>query len=183
MDNVIIHPAAHVSDEAAIGEGTRIWINAQIREHAVIGRNCIVGKDTYVDHHVVIGSGVKIQNGVSVYHGVTIEDEVFVGPNAAFTNDRVPRAFLPDWQVTPTLVRRGASIGANATIVCGIELGEYCMVGAGSVVTRSVPAHALVVGNPARVIGRVCRCGRRIDGESACPACGEPAPAQIGEKR
>ena len=113
-----IDPSAHVSERAKIGAGTKIWINAQIREDAEIGENCVIGKDVYIDHAVKIGNGVKIQNGVSVFNGVTIEDDVFVGPNAVFTNDYYPRGFIQDWEVSETLVRRGASIGANATIVC-----------------------------------------------------------------
>jgi acetyltransferase-like isoleucine patch superfamily enzyme len=158
-----IHPTAVVDPGASIGAGTRVWVNVQVREGAQVGENCILSKDVYVDHDVIIGSGCKIQNGVSVYNGVTIEDEVFVGPNACFTNDRVPRANNPDWKVTPTRVRRGASIGANATIVCGVDIGEYAMVAAGSVVTKDVPAFALVMGNPARVVGRVDEAGNRVD--------------------
>ena len=162
-EGVYIDPTAHVSEKADIGSGTKVWINSQIREDAVIGENCIIGKDTYVDFGVRIGNRVKIQNGVSVYHGVTIADDVFIGPNATFTNDFYPRAFLGDFSVRGTIVERGASVGANATIVCGNTLGQYCMVGSGSVVTHDVPAYALVVGNPARVIGYVCRCGQRVE--------------------
>ncbi|MCL2670456.1 MAG: N-acetyltransferase [Clostridiales bacterium] len=172
MEEVFIHPSAHVSEKAEIGRGTKIWINAQIRENVRIGENCIISKDTYIDMGVSIGNGVKVQNGVSVYHGVTIADDVFVGPNACFTNDQCPRAFNADWKVRETKVGRGASIGANATIVCGIHLGEYCMVGAGSVVTKDVPPYTLVVGNPARPVGRICRCGERLQ-DGACPVCGE----------
>lgn len=173
MSDIFIHPSAHVSSEARIGKGTKIWINSQIREKAEIGEDCIISKDTYIDTGVKIGSRVKVQNGVSIYHGVEIEEEVFVGPNAAFTNDFVPRAFNADWKITKTLVRRGASIGANATIICGNTVGEYALVGAGSVVTRDVPDHGLVVGNPARLIGYVCRCGERLDSMGTCAACGE----------
>lgn len=161
--SAVIHPSATVDDRASIGDGTRVWINVQIREGASIGRDCILSKDVYIDHEVSIGDRCKVQNSVSVYNGVTIEDEVFVGPNACFTNDRIPRAFLADWKVTPTLVKRGASIGANATIVCGVTIGEYAMVGAGSVVTRDVEPHALVVGNPAKVVGYVDREGNRLE--------------------
>lgn len=146
------HPTAEVSPLASIGPGTKIWNQVQIREEAVIGSDCIISKDVYIDKGVIIGNGVKIQNSVSVYHGVTIEDDVFVGPNATFTNDMFPRADNPDWQVVPTLVKRGASIGANATIVCGVTIGERAMVGAGAVVTKDVPPSALVVGNPARIL-------------------------------
>jgi UDP-2-acetamido-3-amino-2,3-dideoxy-glucuronate N-acetyltransferase len=161
MNQTYIHPTADVSPKAKLGIGTKIWNQCQVRENAVIGENCIISKDVYVDHGVVIGNRVKIQNGVSVYNGVTVEDDVFLGPHCVLTNDFRPRAFNTDWKVALTLIRRGASIGAGAIIVCGTELGEYCMIGAGAVVTKSVPPHALVVGNPARIIGYVCKCGER----------------------
>jgi UDP-2-acetamido-3-amino-2,3-dideoxy-glucuronate N-acetyltransferase len=161
--DVYIHPSANVSANARIGAGTRIWINVQVREDAEIGEHCIVSKDVYVDHGVRIGHRCKIQNGVSVYHGVTLGDEVFVGPNVTFTNDRVPRAFNPDWTITPTEVRSGASLGANATIVCGVTIGECAMVAAGSVVTRDVPPFTLVMGNPARAVARIDRMGNRLE--------------------
>jgi len=173
MSGVFIHDSAHVSAGARIGSGTKVWINSQIREDAEIGEDCIISKDTYIDTGVRIGSRVKVQNGVSIYHGVDIEDDVFVGPNATFTNDYVPRAFNADWKISKTLVRRGASIGANATIICGHTIGEFAMVGAGSVVTKDVPAHGLVVGNPAKLIGFVCRCGQRLNGSQTCLSCGE----------
>jgi len=160
--STFIHPSAHVSKEASIGEGTKVWINAQIRERAVIGADCIISKDTYIDADVTIGRACKIQNGVSLYHGVSIEDEVFVGPNATFTNDKVPRAFDPNWKITPTHIAKGASIGANATIVCGITIGQYAMVAAGSVVTKDVAPHSLVMGNPARFVSWIDRMGNKI---------------------
>jgi acetyltransferase-like isoleucine patch superfamily enzyme len=168
-----IHPTAHIAESVRVGEGTKIWINVQIRENAEIGHHCIISKDVYIDHAVKIGNRCKIQNSVSVYNGVTIEDDVFVGPNVAFTNDRVPRAFNTDWKITPTLIKRGVSIGANATVVCGIEIGDYAMVAAGSVVTKSVPSHALVMGNPARVVGYVCQCGHRVNHDGLCKVCGK----------
>jgi acetyltransferase-like isoleucine patch superfamily enzyme len=161
-EGVTIHPSATVDDRAEIGEGTKIWVNVQVREGTRIGRRCILSKDVYVDHGVAIGDNCKIQNSVSVYSGVTIEDDVFIGPNACFTNDKVPRAFNAEWSVTPTLVRRGASIGANATIVCGIEIGEYAMVAAGAVVTKDVAPYTLVAGNPARPLGRIDKDGNRV---------------------
>jgi UDP-2-acetamido-3-amino-2,3-dideoxy-glucuronate N-acetyltransferase len=173
MSNVFIHPSANVSDKAKIGDDTKVWINVQVRENVKIGANCIISKDVYLDHGVTVGDRCKIQNSVSVYSGVTIEEDVFVGPNVAFTNDKIPRAFNTEWKITPTLVEKGASIGANATIVCGVTIGRYAMVAAGSVVTKSVPEHALVIGNPARVIAYVCECGNRIDSQNKCTVCGK----------
>lgn len=178
--DVFIHPSASVSDLADIGSGTKIWINSQIREHVKIGENCIISKDTYIDAGVSIGNRCKIQNGVSVYHGVTIEDDVFVGPNVAFTNDFYPRAFSQDWEVSDTHIMRGASIGANATIVCRHTLGEYCMVGSGSVVTKDVAPYTLVAGNPARPHGYVCRCGKPLkNGSTTCSSCGFTLPIGV----
>jgi UDP-2-acetamido-3-amino-2,3-dideoxy-glucuronate N-acetyltransferase len=184
-----VHPSAEVSPEAHVGAGTRIWRQAHIREGASIGSDCNIGKGVYIDTHVRIGSRVKIQNSVSVFEGVTLEDGVFVGPHVCFTNDLFPRAITPsgklksaaDWRITPTLVRYGASIGAGAIIVCGVTVGSFALVGAGSVVTRDVPAHALVLGNPARQHGYVCRCAQRLTGireqggklSGWCEACGQ----------
>lgn len=163
MSEVFIHPTASVSPKAQLGQGTKVWINVQIRENAVIGDNCIVSKDVYIDHAVTIGDRCKIQNSVSVYNGVTIGNDVFVGPNACFTNDRVPRAFNADWQITPTFVKDGASIGANSTLICGITVGEYAMVAAGSVVTRDVEPYTLVMGNPARPVARIDKAGNKVE--------------------
>jgi UDP-2-acetamido-3-amino-2,3-dideoxy-glucuronate N-acetyltransferase len=165
MKDVFIHNLAVVDEGAQIGKGTRIWHFAHVRGSAKIGDDCNIGKDVYVDADVVIGNNVKIQNGVSVYHGVTIEDDVFCGPHMTFTNDMYPRAFGDSFKVSKTLVKRGASIGAHATIVCDTTLGEYCMIGSGAVVTKDVPAYALVVGNPARLIGFVCTCGQPLKSE------------------
>ncbi|MDK2070752.1 acyltransferase [Aliarcobacter butzleri] len=164
MANIYIHPTANVSEQSKIGNGTKIWINSQIREKSEIGENCIISKDTYIDTEVKIGNNCKIQNSVSVYHGVTIDDDVFVGPNACFTNDKVPRAFDPEWKITPTTVKRGASIGANATIVCGVTIGEYAMVAAGSVVTKDVKPYSLVMGNPAKHFCYIDKMGNKIKG-------------------
>ncbi len=167
-----VHATAEVSDRAVIGENTKIWNLVQVRENACIGANCILSKNVYIDSDVVIGDHCKIQNNVNVYHGVTVEDEVFLGPSMTFTNDMFPRANNQDWIVTPTLVKKGASIGANATIVCGVTINEYAMVGAGSVVTKDVPAYGLVVGNPARIIGYVCKCGDRVaEPGMSCDKC------------
>ena len=165
-----VHPTAEVAEDATIGDGTSIWHHCQIRPRARIGQNCILGKGVYVDADVTIGDNVKIQNYSSVYHGVTLEDGVFVGPHVCFTNDMRPRAINPDgtlkaatdWKVSTTLVKRGAALGANSTIRCGVTIGEWAMVGSGSVVTRDVPAYGLVYGNPARLHGFVCPCGARL---------------------
>lgn len=169
---IFIHGTAEVSEKASVGDGTKIWNYAQVREEAVIGDHCILGKNVYIDKGVHIGNRVKIQNNVNVYHGVTIGDDVFLGPSMTFTNDLFPRAFSEEWEVYRTEVKMGASIGANATIVCGHTIGKYAMVGAGSVVTEDVSDYALVVGNPARQIGWVCECGNRLDDTGRCPKCG-----------
>ena len=166
-----IHPTAQVSPEARIGEGTSIWNQVQVRENAVIGKNCILSKGVYVDFGVRIGNNVKIQNGVSVYHGVTIEDGVFVGPHVCFTNDKYPRAVNPDgslkggddWQVSETLIKYGAALGARSLILSGITIGEWAMTAAGALVTHDVPPYGLVVGHPARLRGFVCPCGFRLE--------------------
>ena len=165
-----IHPTADVSPDAHIGAGTRIWRQAHVREHAHIGETCNIGKGVYIDTHVHIGSNAKIQNHASLFEGLTLEDGVFVGPHVCFTNDVLPRAITPDgklksaddWVITPTLVKYGASIGAGSIIICGITIGEFALIGAGSVVTRDVPPHALVFGNPARQHGYVCRCAHKL---------------------
>lgn len=182
-----IHPTAEVSPQAKIGEGSAIWNHAQVRENASLGENCILSKGVYIDAGVSIGNNVKIQNYVSVYHGVTIEDGVFVGPHVCFTNDLRPRAVNPDgslksaddWELSKTLVKRGAAIGANSTIICGVTIGEWAMIGSGSVVSKDVPNYGLVWGNPARLHGFVCPCGERLQLESQnaqvvnarCPKC------------
>lgn len=181
---VRIHATADVSDRAQIGPGSSIWNQSQVREDVQIGSNCIFGKDVYIDFGVQIGDNVKIQNGVSVYHGVTIESGVFVGPSAIFTNDKQPRAINPDgtskgandWEVSLTRIGYGASIGAGA-IILPVHVGQFAMVGAGAVVTKDVPDHALVIGNPARVVAYVCKCGKKLVEEStgaySCPVCKE----------
>lgn len=172
-NDVYIHSSAEVSDEAYIGECSRIWNQVQIREDARIGDYCNIGKNVYIDFGVDIGDRVKIQNNVSIFHGVTIEDDVFIGPSVTFTNDRFPRAFKDDYELGQTVVRKGASICANATIRCDVVIGEYATVAAGSVVTRNVSDHALVMGVPARVAGWVCECGRVLDEKYCCPDCGK----------
>jgi acetyltransferase-like isoleucine patch superfamily enzyme len=162
INGIKIHPTAEVSDKADIGEGTIIWNQAQVREFATIGKNCVISKDVYIDLKVIIGNNVKIQNGVSVYHGVTIEDDVFLGPHMTFTNDLYPRAFINDFKIYSTVVKKGTSIGAHATIICGVTINEYSMIGSGCVVTKDVPSYALVVGNPGRIIGFVGKNGKKL---------------------
>ena len=173
MSDFFVHPTAEIDPTASVGEDTKIWNQAQIRNDAVIGDNCIISKNVYIDEHVHIGNRVKVQNNVNIYHGVTVEDDVFLGPSMTFTNDMYPRAFNGNWKITNTLVRKGSSIGANATIICGITIGEYATVGSGSVVTKDVPSHALVAGNPAKQIGWVCKCGFKLDENGRCTECGE----------
>lgn len=180
-----VHPTAVVEDGAVIGDGTSIWHHAHVRAGARIGSGCTIGKNVYVDAGAVVGDRVKIQNNVSVYVGVTLGDEVFVGPSAVFTNDLHPRATNVHWEITPTVVEHGASIGAGAVLVCGRTVGAYAMVAAGAVVTRDVESHRLVVGNPARPIGWVCRCGRTVARGDHRPerldACDGCAPSPEGQ--
>ena len=176
-----VHPTATVEDDAAVGRGTRIWHRSHVRAGSHVGADCTVGFSVYIDTGVVVGDRCKIQNHVSVYRGVVLEDDVFVGPGATFTNDLYPRAGSGEWEVVPTRIHRGASVGANATVVCGVEVGAWAMVGAGAVVTADVPAHALVIGTPARLHGWVCTCGRllaRVGEElpETCAGCGRAAP-------
>jgi UDP-2-acetamido-3-amino-2,3-dideoxy-glucuronate N-acetyltransferase len=182
--DVFIHDTADVSETSVIGAGTHIWHQAQVMPGASIGENCNIGKGVFVAAGVTIGNNVKIQNYVSIYNGVTVEDDVLLGPHMTFTNDLYPRAFINDYTVYETLVKRGASVGANATIVCGVTLNEYCIVAAGAVIVSNVPAFTLVTGNPGRVMGYVCRCGKRLDVDKAprqgvgaapvqCKSCGK----------
>ena len=168
---VRIHDTAEVSNASSIGEGTSVWHQSQIREGASLGENCIISKGVYIDYDVRIGSNVKIQNYVSVFHGVTLEDGVFIGPHVCFTNDLLPRAVNPDgslkrgddWVLSKTLIKEGAGIGANSTIRCGVTVGRWAIVGAGSVVTHDVPDFGLVWGNPARLMGFVSPTGERLE--------------------
>lgn len=160
--NYFSHETAIVEHGASIGKNTRIWHFAHVRDGASVGSNCTVGKDCFIDTSVTIGDNVKIQNGVSIYKGVHIDDDVFVGPNVTFTNDPYPRAFSQNWKILPTHIKKGASIGANATLVCGISIGQYAMVAAGSVVTKDIPDYCLVAGNPARIKDFVCVCGSKL---------------------
>ncbi len=171
-----IHESSYVDEPCAIGEGTKIWHFSHIMRNSTIGENCSIGQNVVISPRVTIGNNVKIQNNVSVYEGVVLEDEVFCGPSMVFTNVTTPRSGTPrntSGDYAPTLVRRGASIGANATIVCGNTLGEYAFVGAGSVVTKDVPAYAMVYGNPARIRGYACECGVKLEFKSDRAACTE----------
>jgi UDP-2-acetamido-3-amino-2,3-dideoxy-glucuronate N-acetyltransferase len=174
-----VHETAVVDPGAQIGDGTLVWHFSHVMSGAVIGRNCNLGQNVMIASGVVIGDNVKIQNNVSVYAGVTLEDDVFCGPSMVFTNVVNPRSHVPRrHEYQPTLVRRGATFGANSTVLCGRTIGRYAFVGAGAVVTRDVPDHAIVVGNPGRIAGWMCHCGVKLTsgltppGAAACVACG-----------
>jgi len=172
-----IHATADVEDDVTVGPGTSVWNRAQLRRGSTLGSECVIGRDAFIDEGVRIGSRVKIQNGALVYHGVTVETGVFIGPGAILTNDRYPRSITPegelagadDWEVSTISLRQGCSIGAGAIVVAGSDVGRFATVGAGAVVTRSVPDYALVAGNPARRLGWVCACGRRLRDEAGSP--------------
>ena len=171
--NKKIHPSAIIDKEAVIGDNTSIWQNCIIQGKAIIGNNCKIGANVYIEDNVNIGNGVKIKNNIAIYSGVICEDDVFLGPNCVFTNVINPRSFIErKTEFKSTLIKKGATIGANATIICGHVIGKYAMVGAGAVVTKDVPDFALVVGNPARIIGTVCVCGVKLDKDLFCKKCG-----------
>jgi UDP-2-acetamido-3-amino-2,3-dideoxy-glucuronate N-acetyltransferase len=169
-----LHETAFIDQPCQISPGCKIWHFSHILKNCRIGENCNIGQNVVIGPEVTIGAGCKIQNNVSVYKGVTLEDRVFCGPSMVFTNIFNPRAHIPRMdEVRPTLVKTGASIGANATIVCGNTIGRYAFIGAGAVVTRDVPDYALVAGNPARQLGWMCACGGKITADLKCVACGE----------
>jgi len=173
-----VHESAYVDPGAKIGKGTKIWHFCHIMAGAEIGENCTLGQNVFVAKNVKIGNNVKIQNNVSIYEGVVLEDYVFCGPSCVFTNIKTPRSAFPrncSKHYLPTIVKYGATIGANATIICGVTIGEWAFVAAGAVVTKDVPPYALVAGVPARIIGWACRCGLPIrfkNGEAVCSSCG-----------
>ena len=181
MADYFVHESSYVDEPCEIGEGTKIWHFSHVMAGSKIGRNCNIGQNVVVSPEVVIGNNVKIQNNVSVYTGVELEDDVFCGPSMVFTNVTNPRSHVPRKdEYRKTLVKRGASIGANATVVCGNSIGRYAFIGAGAVVTRDVPDYAMVVGNPGRVAGWMCQCGVKLDlprdaengTQAECSSCG-----------
>lgn len=169
-----VHASSYIDENVIIGDDTKIWHFCHVQSGAKIGRKCVLGQNVNISNNVVVGNEVKIQNNVSVYEGVELQDGVFCGPSCVFTNDLNPRARYPKGAANykKTIVKEGASIGANATILCGVTIGKCAMIGAGSVVTENVPDYALVVGVPARQTGWVCECGEILKGVNKCPVCG-----------
>ena len=180
----MIHKTAEVEDGAKIGDNTNIWHYVHVRKGSIIGSNCILGKNVFIDSGTKLGNNIKVQNNVSIYDGVSIEDGVFVGPHVTFTNDLIPRAINidgsikkgSDWSISKTLIKKGASIGAGSVILPGIIVGEFAMIGAGSVVTKNIPNFALVYGTPAKHMGYVCKCGKKLGdtnlkGKIKCQHC------------
>jgi len=169
-----VHESAYIDERCEIGKGTKIWHFSHILSGSRIGENCNIGQNVVLGPDVIIGNQCKIQNNVSIYKGVTLEDGVFCGPSMVFTNIYNPRAKISKMdQVRPTIVKKGATIGANSTIICGLTLGHYCFIGAGAVVNENVLSHALLVGNPARQIGWACECGERLQNDLECLTCGK----------
>lgn len=170
-----VHESSYIDEPCEIGKGTKIWHFSHVMKYSKIGENCNIGQNVVISPNVIIGNNVKIQNNVSVYTGVICEDDVFLGPSCVFTNVINPRSFIERKnEFKKTVVKKGATIGANATIVCGSNIGRYALIGAGAVVTKDVSDYALVVGNPARIIGYVCECGYKLeekDKEYVCPCC------------
>lgn len=174
MSEFFVHPTSVVDDNVEIGEGTKIWHFSHIQSGARIGKNCSLGQNVNVSNNVKIGDGCKLQNNVSLYEGLEAEDDVFFGPSCVFTNDLTPRAKYPKGHAAyvKTLIRQGATIGANATVVCGHTIGKWALIGAGAVVTSNVPAHALMLGVPARRSGWACECGELLSQDLVCSKCG-----------
>ena len=169
-----IHESSYIDKDVTIGPGTKIWHYSHVMSGATIGPGCVIGKYVEIGPGVTIGHGCNIQNNVSIFKGVILEDQVFCGPSVVFTNVFNPRAFIRRMdELRPTLVKKGATLGANCTIICGVTIGRYAMIGAGSVVTRDVPDHALVLGNPARQTGWVCKCGNKAEKGLVCDVCNQ----------
>ena len=172
-----VHESSYIGTKAVIGEGTKIWQFCNILNDSEIGKNCLIGQNVFIENGVKIGNNVKIKNNISLYSGVECEDDVFLGPSCVFTNVLNPRSFIErKHEFRKTLIKRGATIGANVTIVCGNTVGEYALIGAGSVITKDVPAYALMIGNPAKLKGYVCQCGEKLQKEEnifSCKRCGE----------
>lgn len=188
MSEYFVHPSSVIDDGVTIGNGTKIWYFCHIQEGAQIGERCSLGQNVNVSNNVKVGDGCKLQNNVSLYEGVELEDDVFCGPSCVFTNDLTPRAKYPKGRAAykKTLVKRGASIGANATVVCGHTIGEWAMIAAGAVVTSNVPNHALMMGVPARIHGWVCECGVVLPDDLVCNKCGrtyKKAPEGLEERK
>lgn len=188
MSDYFVHESSYVDDDVEIGAGTKVWHFSHILRGARIGKNCSLGQNVNVGNNVHIGDGCKLQNNVSVYEGVELEDYVFCGPSCVFTNDLTPRAKYPKGSAgyKRTVVHEGASIGANATVVCGHEVGRWAMIASGAVVTKNVPDHALVAGVPAVRIAWVCECGAVMRDGLRCPVCGrkyEECDAGLREKK
>ena len=181
MNNYFVHESSYIDDGSVIGEGTKIWHFSHVMSNCKIGKNCNIGQNVVISPQVIIGDNVKIQNNVSVYTGVIIEDDAFLGPSMVFTNVINPRSHVSRKdEYRKTFVKKGASIGANATIVCGVTLGKYCFIGAGSVVTKDIPDFGLYYGNPARFRGWMCQCGVQLEkslepgkDRFSCPSCGD----------
>lgn len=172
MKKYYAHETSIIAPDAVIGDGTQIWQFCNIMHDCVIGTDCRIGQGVFVENGVKIGNRVKIKNNVALYNGVVCEDDVFLGPNCVFTNVLNPRSFIEKKnEFKNTYINKGATIGANATVICGNTIGRYALVGAGTVVTTDVPDHALVIGNPGKMIGYVCKCGERLDEELKCPVC------------
>lgn len=175
-DAVRVHPSAWIGENADVGEGTSIWQNCVIMDGAIIGKNCMLGANAFVENGVFLGNGVKVKNNIALYTGVRCEDDVFLGTNCVFTNVKNPRSFISrKSEFKETIVKKGATVGANTTIICGNTIGRYAFVGAGAVITRDVPDYGLVMGNPSRLRGYVCKCGNRLaqnEREYICSVCG-----------
>jgi len=179
-----VHESSYIDEPCEIGAGTKIWHFSHIMPNSKIGQNCNIGQNVVISPGVTLGNGVKIQNNVSIYTGVICEDDVFLGPSCVFTNVINPRSFIERKdEYKTTLIKKGATIGANATIICGNTIGQYALIGAGAVITKNVPDFALMIGNPAKLIGYICQCGQRLDfkkGQAQCLTCKESYVLQNG---